>query len=181
MSSASSSAPTTASIVRRADLVPALDQLHELVDDRPRLLDLLLLALERQLVAAHADGDVEAVAERVEHAVVDPGQLGRDLVGDVEDLLHALSVGAARSADDRRVLEPGRDELVGGVGARLAARDRDQERRLAERVEADVGLRDDRGRPRHVAHERDLAEAVAAPELRRRASRPSRRRPRRRR
>ena len=65
----------------------ALDELDQLVDDRTRLLDLLLLALERELVAAHADGDVEAVAERVEHAVADPGQLGRDLVRDVEHLL----------------------------------------------------------------------------------------------
>ena len=64
----------------RADLVSALDELDRLVDHRARLLDLLLLALERELVAAHVDGDVQAVAERVERAVADPGQLGRDLV-----------------------------------------------------------------------------------------------------
>src|SRR5204863_6103240 len=40
---------------RRPDLVPALDQLDELVDDRARLDDLPLVALDRQLVAAQPD------------------------------------------------------------------------------------------------------------------------------
>ena len=43
-----------------------------------------VVALERQLVAAQADGAAEPLAQRVEHAVADPGQLGRDLVRDVE-------------------------------------------------------------------------------------------------
>ena len=36
----------------RADLVPALDQLHELVDHRARVLDVAVVALEGQLIAA---------------------------------------------------------------------------------------------------------------------------------
>ena len=72
----------------RADLVPALDQLDELVDHVARLADLLVVALERELVAAQADRAIEPIAERLEHAVADPGELRRDFVRDVENLLH---------------------------------------------------------------------------------------------
>ena len=54
-SSAWSSAATTAPTVSGPDLVPALHQLDELVDDRARGGDLLVLALDRQLVAAEAE------------------------------------------------------------------------------------------------------------------------------
>ena len=80
----------------RADLVPALDQLDELVDDRARLGDLVVVALERQLVPAQADRAVQPLAQRVEHAVADARELGGDLVRDVENFLHRLSVGAAQ-------------------------------------------------------------------------------------
>ena len=67
----------------RADLVAALDQLDELVDDGARLARRCsLVALERQLVAAQADRAAQPVAQRVEHAVADPGELGGDLVRD---------------------------------------------------------------------------------------------------
>ena len=75
----------------RADLVAALDQLDQLVDHLARRLDLLLIALERELVPAQAHGAFEPLAQRFEHAVVrpgHPGQLGGDLVRDVEDFLH---------------------------------------------------------------------------------------------
>ena len=48
--------------------------------------------------------------------------------------------------------------------ARGWERDAGQERRLVERVEARVGARGDGGGARHVLQERDLAEAVAAPD-----------------
>ena len=75
-----------------ADLVTALDQLDELVDHRPRALDVLVVALERQLVAAQAHRALQPLAQRVEHAVRDPGQLGRDGIRDLERFLHALQV-----------------------------------------------------------------------------------------
>ena len=75
-----------------ADLVAALDELDELVDHRARVGDVLLVALEGQLVAAQAHGAVEALLERIEDAVRDPGQLGRDGVRDVERLLHRVPV-----------------------------------------------------------------------------------------
>ena len=79
----------------RADLVAALDQLDELVDDRARLGDARVVALERQLVPAQADRAVEPLAQRFEHAVADAGQLGGDVVGDREHFLHRHSVGRA--------------------------------------------------------------------------------------
>ena len=68
---------------RRPDLVPALDELHQLLDDRARLGDLRLVALDRQPVAAQADRAVEPVAQRVEHAVAHARELGRNLVRNV--------------------------------------------------------------------------------------------------
>ena len=85
---------------RRADLVAALDQLDELVDDSARLGDLRLVALEREPVAAQQDRAVEPVAQRVEHAVADAGELGRDVVRDVENFLHAPQ--CRRSGRSRR-------------------------------------------------------------------------------
>ena len=82
----------------RADLVPALDQLDELVDDRARLGDVRVVALERQLVPAQADRAVEALAERSEHAVAHAGELGGDVVGDRENFLqlgHSVGAGVA--------------------------------------------------------------------------------------
>src|SRR5439155_18797248 len=72
----------------RADLVPALDELDELVDHLARLGDAGVVALERELVAAEPDRAVEPVAEGVEHAVAHPGQLGRDRIRDVQRFLH---------------------------------------------------------------------------------------------
>ena len=63
-----------------ADLMAALDQLDELVDHRPRALDVLVVALQGQLIAAQAHGALQPLAQRVEHAVGDPGQLGRNRV-----------------------------------------------------------------------------------------------------
>ena len=60
----------------------ALDQLDELVDDGSRLDDALVVALDRQLVAAQADRAAQAVAEGVEDAVADARQLGGDVVGE---------------------------------------------------------------------------------------------------
>ena len=94
----------------RADLVAALDQLDELVDDRARLGDVRVVALERQLVAAQADRAVEPLAERSEHAVADAGELGGDVVGDRENFLQlGHSVGAG----------------VAGAGVRKTSRSRD--------------------------------------------------------
>ena len=77
----------------RADLVAALDELHELVDDRSRRGDVLVVAAERQPVAAQRDRAAEPLAQRVEDAVLDARELRGDLVRDVEHLLHGRSVG----------------------------------------------------------------------------------------
>ena len=82
----------------RADLVAALDQLDELVDHRARLRDVVVVALERQLVAAQADRAVEPVAQRVEHAVARSRRAPPRPRSRRRDFLHAVSVGRDASA-----------------------------------------------------------------------------------
>ena len=79
----------------RPDLVASLDELDELVDDRPRRGHVLVVAAERQPVPAQGDRAAEPLAERVEDAVLDPRELGRDLVRDVQHLLHGQCRGQA--------------------------------------------------------------------------------------
>ena len=76
----------------RADLVAALDELDELVEDGARLRHGLLVALERQPVAAQEDRASQPLPQRVEHTVVDPGELSRDVIGNRENFLHPISV-----------------------------------------------------------------------------------------
>ena len=52
-----------------------------------RLADLVVVAFERQAVSRSRTAHAEPVAERVEDAVVDRGQLGRDLVRDRQNFL----------------------------------------------------------------------------------------------
>ena len=59
----------------RADLVAALDELDELLDHLARRRDVRVVSLERELVAAQADRAVEAIAQRIEHAVADAREL----------------------------------------------------------------------------------------------------------
>ncbi len=73
---------------RRPDLVPAFDELDQLVDDRPRLGHALVVALDRQPVPAQANRATKALAERFEHAVADRGELSSDVVRDRKHLLH---------------------------------------------------------------------------------------------
>ena len=102
--------------------------------------DLLVLALDRQLVAAQAESARQAGAQRVEHAVAHSGEL-RDLVRDGEGPLHArLSVGAESPA--RRQAEedsdPEGDRARAGaridvpVGRRRGTRPRRRVRALVE-------------------------------------------------
>jgi hypothetical protein len=72
--------------------VTALDELDELVYDRPGLGDARVVALEGQLVATEADRAVEPLAERSEHAVPDAGELGCDVVRDRENFLQRSTV-----------------------------------------------------------------------------------------
>jgi hypothetical protein len=65
---------------RRADLVAALDEVGEFVDDGSRLLDAWLVALDREPVAAQHDRAAEPFPKGAEHAVADRRELGRDLV-----------------------------------------------------------------------------------------------------
>ncbi len=65
-----------------ADVVAALDELHELADDDLSLLYALLVTFECQPVAAQMDRAMQALAQRVEHTVVDTRKLGGDIVGD---------------------------------------------------------------------------------------------------
>jgi hypothetical protein len=68
--------------------VAAFDQLDQLVEDGARLADMLGRAVQRQLVAAQGNRAAEPLAQRVEHAVADPGKLRGHLVRDFEHLLH---------------------------------------------------------------------------------------------
>ena len=68
--------------------MPAFDQLDELVDDGPCLGHALVIALDREPVSAQANRAAQAVAQGVEHAVADRGELGRDVVRDIKHLLH---------------------------------------------------------------------------------------------
>src|SRR5581483_11093964 len=54
-------------------LLPALDEVDELLDHSPRLGDLGIVAVERQPVATEVDRAAQSVAESLEHAVSDPG------------------------------------------------------------------------------------------------------------
>ena len=94
-----------------ADLLPALDELDELLDDGAGLGHLQVITFEREPVAAQVDRAAEPLAERGEHAVTDPGELGRDLVRNVHHCLHTASVGAPAGAQgptfERQ--RPGRD------------------------------------------------------------------------
>ena len=87
-----------------ADLLAALDEVDELFDDGLGLDDLRVVALEGQPVAAEVDRAAQPLAKRAQHAVADACELGGDLVRDVQDFLHALSVGgaAARSRSGSR-------------------------------------------------------------------------------
>jgi hypothetical protein len=61
-----------------------------------------VVACDREPVPAEEDRDRETVAQRVEHSVADRRQLGGDVVGNVEGLLHllhALSVGAGTECE----------------------------------------------------------------------------------
>ena len=66
----------------RPDLVPALDQLDELVHDRPGGGNPVVRPFDRQLVTAQTERAVQTVAQRVEHAVADSTELGGDFVRD---------------------------------------------------------------------------------------------------
>ena len=78
------------------------DELEEIVDDRARLGHVHVVAGDRQPVPAQQDRALEPVPERVEHAVADRGQLGRDVVGNIESLLHLLhTFSVGRAAEGR--------------------------------------------------------------------------------
>jgi hypothetical protein len=71
-----------------ADLLAALDELDELLDDRLRLRDLEVLPREREPVSAQVDRAAEPVAKGVQHSVADARELSRYLVRDVQNGLH---------------------------------------------------------------------------------------------
>ena len=81
----------------RPDRVATLDELDELVDDGARLGHAVALPVQRELVAAERDRAAEPVAQRVEHAVGDAGELGRDLVGNDDHVLHAAQCRGRRA------------------------------------------------------------------------------------
>src|SRR5579864_2343161 len=87
----------------------ALDQLDELVYHLARLLNLLVVPFERELVPAQPNRALEPLTQRVEHAVGHPRQLGGDRVRDVENFLHAASVGGRLYASFSRTSWPTND------------------------------------------------------------------------
>jgi hypothetical protein len=90
----------------------ALDELDELLDDRLRFGDFQVFAGEREAVAAQVDRAAEPVAERVEYAVADARELRGDLVRDVQDGLHAVSVGRSSALPCGRLGRRGRPRGV---------------------------------------------------------------------
>ena len=74
------------------DLVTALDELDELVDDGARLIDLELVPVEGQDVAAKRDRAGQPLAEGGEHSVPDARELGGDVVRNLENLMHGTEV-----------------------------------------------------------------------------------------
>ena len=68
----------------RPELVAARDERGQLAHDRRRGLHRVGLAVERDDVAAQVDRAVEVVLERAQDLVLGAGQLGRDLVGELE-------------------------------------------------------------------------------------------------
>ena len=73
---------------RWTDRLSGLDELDQLVQDGAGLRHVDVVALDRHAVSAEADRAVEAVAQGFDDAVADPAELGGDVVGDVQDLLH---------------------------------------------------------------------------------------------
>src|ERR687892_590108 len=71
----------------RSDLVTALDELDELLDDCARRDDVLVVAVESEPIPAEGDRRAEPLSERVQHAVLHARELGGDLVRDVQHLL----------------------------------------------------------------------------------------------
>ncbi len=76
-----------------ADVLPPLDELDELLDDRLRLRDLRVVAAQREPVSAQIDGAAEPFSQGVEYPVADACELGGDIVRNVENRLHKPSVG----------------------------------------------------------------------------------------
>ena len=77
----------------RGTVRPVRAAIHELVDDSAGCGDVAVLAPERQPVAAESDRAMKPLAQRVEDAVLNAGELGRNLVRYVQHLLHRRSVG----------------------------------------------------------------------------------------
>ena len=73
----------------RPDLVTTLDELDQLVDDRAGGRHVLVVAAQREPVPAQGDRAAKPLRKRVEDAVLDTCELGRDLVRDVQHLLGA--------------------------------------------------------------------------------------------
>ena len=107
----------------RADRVAALDELDELVDDRARLDDPRVVAVERQPVAAQRDRAAEPLAQRVEHAVAHPRELGGHLVRNGEDVLHAVQCRAREFPSLPRPIRCGHDRCGGARAVRRGLRD----------------------------------------------------------
>src|ERR687891_454405 len=84
----------------RPDRVAAFHELDELVHHQARRVDLAVVTLEGELVAAETDGAPHSVAQSAKDPVVDGGQLRCDLVGDREDLLQR-SKSSGRSRPSR--------------------------------------------------------------------------------
>ncbi len=102
---------------RRPDVVARLDELDQLVHDRPRLGDLELLALDREPVAAQEDRAGEPVSQLVEDRVAHPRELRGDVVRDGENLLHPASKcrGRGGGGESRKDASP-RPHRRGGRG-----------------------------------------------------------------
>ena len=63
----------------RADLLPALDELDELLDDGLRLCDFRVVTAQREPVATEVDRAAEPLTQGVEDPVADARELGGEL------------------------------------------------------------------------------------------------------
>ena len=85
------------------DRMAALDELDKLVDDRSRLGDPWPRPRRASAVPAQRDRAAEPLAQRVEHAVGDAGELRRNLVRNGQHVLHAPQCRARRGVSRARL------------------------------------------------------------------------------
>ena len=97
-----------------ADLLPALDELDELLDDGARGAHLLVGAVERQPVAAEVDRDAEPLTEEEIEEIVDDAiaEVGATSMADLGRVMADVMPQIAGRADGSTVSQIVREKLA---------------------------------------------------------------------